>query len=146
MRMPHLLAVEVGPDRFAALVAALREAGLRAGWLDLTGGAGAPPVGPADLEAAAGAGVLRAVAASGGPEGGRTVAVKPLKGAPVLADLLREHFRGCALVLVRGAAGEDVPQLAPEGISWMVRPPGEAVRVLATADLVAALRRPRPWS
>jgi hypothetical protein len=146
MREPHLLRVDGGPERFAALVAALRAAGMRAGWLELTGSPGGPPVErspaplPPDLEAAAASGVLRAVAAGGG----RSVAVKPLKGAPVLGDLLREHFRGCALVLVRGEAA--VPHLAIDGEAWRVSPPGEAERTYATADLVAALRRPRPWS
>ncbi|HEY8021841.1 MAG TPA: hypothetical protein VIH93_12105 [Thermoanaerobaculia bacterium] len=137
MSEPHLLRVDEGPRAFAALVAALGAAGMRAGWLDLAGSAG--PL-PPDLEAAAAAGVLRAVAAGGG----RSVAVKPLKGAPVLGDLLREHFRGCALVLVRGEAA--VPHLAIDGEGWRVSPPGEAERTYATADLVAALRRPRPWS
>jgi len=139
MREPHLLWVDGGPERFAALVAALRAAGMRAGWLELSGSTALLPL-PSDLAAAAAAGVLRAVAAGSG----RSVAVKPLKGAPVLGDLLREHFRGCALVLVRGEAA--VPHLAIDGEAWRVSPPGEAERTYATADLVAALRRPRPWS
>jgi hypothetical protein len=144
----HLLRVEEGPERFAALVAALAGAGMRAGWLelaaDLPGDSAAGPDRalpvPAGLAAAAAAGVLRAVAVGGG----RSVAVKPLKGAPVLADLLREHFRGCAVVLVRGAAA--APHLVFEGDGWKVAPPGEADRALTTAELVAALRRPRPWA
>ncbi len=136
MREPHLLAVDEGPERFAELLAALRAAGLRAGWLEL-GASGAPV--PPDLSAAAAAGALRAVAAGGG----RTVAVKALRGAPVLRDLLREHFRGCALVLVRGEVA--APHLALVGDSWTVAPPGEAARRYTTGELVAALRRPRPW-
>jgi len=139
MREPHLLRVDGGPERFVALVAALGVAGMRAGWLELSGSTALLPL-PPDLAAAAASGVLRAVAAGGG----RSVAVKPLKGAPVLGDLLREHFRGCALVLVRGEAA--VPHLAIDGEAWRVSPPGEAERTYATADLVAALRRPRPWS
>jgi hypothetical protein len=137
VRGPHLLSVEDGPERFAALLAALREAGLRAGWLDLDPAA-TPPV-PSGLEAAAAAGALRAVAAGGG----RTVAVKPLRGEPVLRDLLREHFRGCALVLVRGPV--PAPHLALDGGLWKIAPPGEAARAYTTTELVAALRRPRPW-
>src|SRR5436309_2065242 len=102
LRRAHLLRIDEGPERFAALVAALAAAGMRAGWLDLAGERGESPPAPGDLEAAAAAGVLRAVAVGRGPRGGRSIAVKPLKGEPVLADLLREHFRGCALVLVRG--------------------------------------------
>jgi hypothetical protein len=149
MREPHLLAVEEGPERFAGLLAAVREAGLRAGWLDLPDGrAAAATVGaspgpseplPAGLAAAAAAGASRAVAAGGG----RTVAVKALRGAPVLRDLLREHFRGCALVLVRGEVA--APHLVLAGDAWELSPPGEAARRYTTAELVLALRRPRPW-
>jgi hypothetical protein len=139
MSEPHLLSVDEGPEAFAALVAALAAAGMRAGWLDLAAASPLPP----DLETAAAAGVLRAVAAGGG----RSLAIKPLKGAPVLGDLLREHFRGCALVLVRGdAAGPEIPRLAPAVGAWTVTPPGGAARVYAPAELVAELRRPRPWS
>lgn len=139
MREPHLLAVEEEPERFAGLLAAVHEAGLRAGWLDLgDSGARTSPL-PAGLAAAAAAGVTRAVAAGGG----RTVAVKALRGAPVLRDLLREHFRGCALVLVRGEA--TAPHLVLAGDAWELSPPGEAARRYTTAELVLALRRPRPW-
>jgi hypothetical protein len=134
-RPPHLLLVEEGPERFSPLFAAARELGLRIGWLDLA----APSELPADLEAAAGLGVLRAVSAGAG----RSVAVKPLRGAPVLGDLLREHFRGCALVLVRGTVL--APRLTLEGESWKVAPPGEAARLYSTGDFAAALRKPRPW-
>jgi hypothetical protein len=116
---------------------------MRAGWLDLAGEPGESPPAPGDLEAAAAVGVLRAVAVGRGPRGGRSIAVKPLKGEPVLADLLREHFRGCALVLVRGEPA--APHLALDGDAWRVSPPGEAARAYSTAELVAALRRPRPW-
>jgi hypothetical protein len=147
MKSPHLLGVTEGPERFAPLFAAAREIGLRIGWLDL-----APPapiaLPPVDLETAAAAGALRAVAAGGG----RSVAVKPLRGEPVLQDLLREHFRGAVLVLVRGIGIDGiggigaVPRLEIEGESWKVVPPGEAARTYSVSDLVAALRRPRPWS
>jgi hypothetical protein len=103
---PHVLRVEEDPQRFAPLLAAIAAAGLRAGWLELR----QPEAAAASLEAAAALGALRAVAAGGG----RSVAVKPLRGEPVLRDLLREHFRGCALVLVRGAPR---PALAQEGAS-----------------------------
>ena len=134
MKTPHLVRVEDAPDRFAPLIEAARTEGLRIGWLDFT--AVEPPSG---LEAAAGLGVLRAVAVGGG----RTVSVKPLKGEPVLRDLLREHFRGCVLVLVRGEV--DAPYLRPDGDSWTVAVSGEAARSYGTAALVAALRKPHPW-
>ncbi len=135
MKTPHLLRVEDGPERFASLIEAARAEGLRIGWLDLA----APAPLPADLEAAGGLGALRAVAVGGG----RSVAVKPLRGEPVLKDLLREHFRGCALVLVRGELA--APVLWPDGEGWKVEAPGEAARRFETGKLAAALRKPRPW-
>ena len=137
MTAPHLLRVDEGPERFAPLVEAVRALDLRVGWLEL-----APPSAvPGDLETAAGLGTLRAVAAGGG----RAVAVKPLKGEPVLGDLLREHFRGCVLVLVRGEAA--APLLQPDGEGWTVTVLGEAGRAFATTALAEALRSPRPpWA
>ena len=132
----HLLRVEDGAGAFAELIAAIRRAGGRVGWLELTPPSPSPPA----LEAAAEAGVLRAVAAGGG----RSVAVKPMRGEAVLRDLLREHFRGCVLVLVLGAAAE-LPRLAPRAGGWLLRlADGESLE-LGTEELVAALRRPRPW-
>jgi hypothetical protein len=135
---PHLLRVAQEPASFAPLFAALTAAGLRCGWLELRR-PGAPPPG---LEAAAALGAARAVAAGDG----RSVAVKALRGAPVLRDLLREHFAGCTLVLVAGsgadgadgADGDDgddgaapptgplaaAPELRAEGEGWRVAPPG----------------------
>jgi hypothetical protein len=132
--VPHLLRVDEGPDRFAPLIEAVRALGLRVGWLEL---APPPPV-PGGLETAAALGTLRAVAAGGG----RSVVVKPLRGEPVLADLLREHFRGCALVLLRGEAA--APLLRGEGERWTVAVASEAARAFATGDLAEALRSPRP--
>ena len=135
MKSPHLLRVEDAPERFAPLIDAARALGLRIGWLDL--GTAAPI--PEPLESAASLGVLRAVAVGEG----RTVAVKPLRGAPVLKDLLREHFQGCTLVLVRGEIA--APTLRIEDGAWLVTPPGAASRRYATADLALALRKPHPW-
>ena len=140
MKGPHLLRVEDGPDRFAPLIEAARALGLRTGWLDL---GAAPSSIPESLETAAGLGVLRAVSVGEG----RTVAVKPLRGAPVLKDLLREHFQGCALVLIRGEIRGEItaPALRTEDDAWLVTPPGAASRRYATADLALALRKPHPW-
>ncbi|HEV2854049.1 MAG TPA: hypothetical protein VHC97_14735 [Thermoanaerobaculia bacterium] len=137
MKSPHLLRVEDAPDLYAPLIEAARALGLRTGWLNLDA---TPAPTPEFLEAAAGLGVLRAVSVGEG----RTVAVKPLRGAPVLKDLLREHFQGCALVLVCGG-NLDAPALRIEGDAWTVTPPGAASRRYATADLALALRKPRPW-
>ena len=136
VRSPHLLRVEEGPSRFAPLIEAARSLGLRIGWLEL--GAAPGPV-PETLESAAGLGAQRAVAVGEG----RVIAVKRLRGRPVLRDLLREHFQGCALVLVRGEI--DAPFLTAEGDSWIIQPPGAAARKYATPQLAAALRKPHPW-
>lgn len=147
MKRPHLLQVDDGPEAFAPLWEALRETGLRAGWLEL---AEPEPV-PSTLVQAVRDGALRAVAV--GEEG--SVAVKRRKGPPVLGDLLREHFLGCRLVLVRGglpAAGEkagegaEIPRLlAVSGGGWRVEVAGRAARDLSTEELATRLRRPRPW-
>lgn len=141
MKEPHLLRVDAPAEHFAPLAAALAAEGMRLGWLEL---AAAPPE-PLSIELAAALdlGVLRAVAV--GP--GRSLAAKPLRGAPVLRDLLREHFRGCRLVLVAGrGAPPELPALEPaDGGGYRVEPPGEAARTLAPAALATRLRRPRPW-
>ena len=140
MKSPHLLRVEDAPDRFAPLIDAARALGLRIGWLDL--GTAPAPI-PEPLETAATLGVLRAVSVGEG----RTVAVKPLRGAPVLKDLLREHFQGCALVLIREEIRGEInaPALRIEDDAWLVAPPGAAARRYATSDLALALRKPHPW-
>ncbi len=138
MKAPHLLRVEDSPEKFAPLAEAARTLGLRIGWLEL--GGTAHPVPPV-LAAAAGLGALRAVEVGEG----RTVAVKPLRGAPVLKDLLREHFRGCALVLVRGEL-KDLPSLRIEESVWIVTPPGAASRGYTPEKLAEALRKPNPWN
>ena len=137
MKVPHLLRVGDSPEKFAPLVEAARALGLRIGWLEL--GGTAHPVPPV-LEVAAGLSVLRAVEVGEG----RTVALKPLRGAPVLKDLLREHFRGCALVLVRGEI--EAPSLRVEESVWIVAPPGAASRGYTPEKLAEALRRPNPWN
>jgi hypothetical protein len=141
MKAPHLLRVTAGPETFGPLFDAAGEAGLRIGWLDLTQ---EDPVAPG-LDGAAKLGAARAVAA--GPRG--TVAVKRRRGPVVLADLLREHFLGCCLVLVRGILGE-IALLDPRAaetaeVSWTVAPAAGKPRVYGSAELIAALRRPHPW-
>ncbi len=136
MKRPVMLAVADGAAVYAALLGALAEVGDRAGWLELGGSGVAPPAG---LEQAAAAGVLRAVAVGDD----RVMTVKPIRGAAVIDDLLREHFRGCRLVLVRG--GEGLVRLATDGDGWRLTPPaGRAVRQ-STAELLASLRRPSFW-
>jgi hypothetical protein len=120
---------------FEDLVAAAKTEGLRVGWLML----GAPTV-PEPLAEAAALGVLRAVAVGEG----RTIAVKPVRGEPVLEDLLREHFLGCRLVLVAGDL--ELPRLEPAGEGWVVTLSDGSTRQWTTAQLVARLRKPEPFS
>lgn len=137
MKSPHLLRVTDPPEIFAPLIEAARALGLRIGWLDLA--AAVSPL-PEPLESAAALGMLRAVAVGEG----RTVAVKPLRGATVLKDLLREHFRGCVLVLVRGEM--EAPTLEAEGEEWGLSQPERACRRLSTVELAESLRKPHPFS
>jgi uncharacterized protein YbbC (DUF1343 family) len=141
----HLLRYEGEPAALEALFAAVRAEGMRAGWLQ------ADPErreeGPAGDAVEAGAFRAAAVAP------GRVASVKRVAGPPVLRDLLREHFLGCTLVVVRpGGAGSaldaelsEAPILEPVGESLRVRPPGQAALDLAPEALAARLRRPRPW-
>ena len=128
-----LLRVDEDVEAFAPLVEAIAAAGMRWGWLDLADRA----TPPAALESAARLGVLRAVSAVGE----RVVTAKPVRGAPVLRDLLREHFSGCRVVLVRGEVEAPGLGAAGEG-SWRVVGREGDGEVLSTLELVARLRRP----
>jgi hypothetical protein len=134
VKSPALVGVEREPEAFAELFAAARLAGSRIGWLDLVAAPASPL--PATLEAAATLGARRAVAAGGG----RSVAVKPLAGDPVLRDLLREHFLGCTLVLARGVPG--FPRIDPEGAGFRLHASRERSRHLEAEALLAELARP----
>jgi hypothetical protein len=127
--LTHALRVTDGSDAFRALFAAVASEGERAGWLDLD--AGEVSSGTVDDPPA-----WKAVAI----EGRRTVAVKTRRGPPVLRDLLREHFRGCRVVLVRG--GASLPTLRPRGADWELEAVDGGVRRLTTAELLRALRSP----
>ncbi|MEM8962407.1 MAG: hypothetical protein AAGD38_13070 [Acidobacteriota bacterium] len=132
---PHLLRVEAPASAFAPVVAAATTADVRVGWLDFE-----PASTPVELAPAADLGVLRAVAVGDG----RTVAVKPMKGPPVLRDVLREHFRGCVLVLVRGAI--DAPRLESLGDDrWRIHRLDAPYLDVDLESLIARLRKPRPW-
>ncbi|MEM7349945.1 MAG: hypothetical protein AAF657_04010 [Acidobacteriota bacterium] len=145
MSKVHLLRVAHPVVEFERLIAAARHQGERVGWLELPAvGSESEPLEPlpASLQAAASQGVMRAVAISGG----RSVAVKPMAGPPVLQDVLREHFRGCRLVLVQGAIDE--PLVEPSGDAWRItvrRQAGAEPTLWTTDRLVAALAKPHPW-
>jgi hypothetical protein len=133
LRAPALVAVTEPPAAFAALFEAARARGERIGWLDWS----EEPAPGGALDAAAALGALRAVALGAG----RTVAVKRLAGAPVLRDLVREHFLGCGLVLIRGRAG--TPSIAPAGVGFRVETAPGRARELAAGEALAELLRPR---
>src|SRR5581483_3598750 len=98
-RNPHLLRVEDGPQAFAPLLAAATAAGARVGWLELAAIAHLDePSLPEPLASVLAAGGERAVVI------GATfsLSARRRKGSPVLRDVLRQQFLGCALVLARG--------------------------------------------
>ena len=138
--MTHALRVTEGSAAFRSLYAAIEREGERAGWLDLSALSSAPTAGEA-RDGGSGAGLdddaWKAVAV----EVGRTVAIKRRRGAPVLRDLMREHFSGCRVVLVRGEAA--LPLLRSHGEDWEIEDTGGESRRLTTSELVRALRSPR---
>jgi hypothetical protein len=141
----HLLRYEGEPAALEALFTAVRAEGLRAGWLQED--PERREEGP--VADAVEAGAFRAAAVAPG----RVASVKPVAGPPVLRDLLREHFLGCALVVVRpgGAASAfeaelvEVPALETAAGSLRIAVPGQGALELSPQGLAARLRRPRPW-
>lgn len=144
----HLLRVDQTMLEFAQLVAALRQDGRRVGWLEWSPGVrsngSAVEKTPVPVLEAAEAGVLRAVTVA--PD--HTVAVKPRRGAPILRDIVREHFRGCNLLLVHTTDDLPIPRLEKTEKGWRIVPPDAEGpgREWSTEDLVAALRRPHPFA
>lgn len=146
MKRIHLLRHDGPPAALAPLFEAARREGLRVGWLDL--GAAPETLLPPELGTAVDEGAFRAAAVAPG----RVVAAKALTGPPVLRDLLREHFLGCVLVVVRAAEGAaaapelaEVPALEAEAEGFRVTPLDGAAQVCSADALAARLRRPRPW-
>ena len=138
----RLWVVAAGVEGFLPLYVGAQAAGIRLGWLDLR----PPPDLPPELEAAVESGALRGVSVGGG----RSLALKGVRGQPVLDDLVREHFKGCWLVLIRvDAAGADVRGDLAALCRLEAKPPGwllvDAVgerRSLSTEELLGALRKP----
>lgn len=129
---PRLVQVSSMAGDFTSLFKAASEAGVRLGWLDLA----ATPAVVSELAPASEAGALRAVSVSGR----HVLSLKTLTGAPVLRDVIREHFTGCRLLLVRGEV--DAPLLSADPGGWRVRSSGGDDRVFSTEELLSALRRP----
>ena len=69
------------------------------------------------------------------------MSVKPVRGPSTLPNLLREHFRGCQLVLVRGAV--EAPEISRATDGWTIREGTGEVRTFTTEALSKALRKPR---
>lgn len=142
MKRIQLLRYEGEPAALEALFEAIRAEGLRAGWLELDSQPGGE--GPAGDAVAAGA--FRAAAVVPG----RVVSVKRVTGPPVLRDLLREHFLGCALVVVRPGGTEsgleaELPTLELGPDCYRITAPGQAAHELSAEALAGRLRRPHPW-
>lgn len=132
MKAPVLLAVDGSAEPYASLFAAAKVAGLRIGWLVLD--ASVDP--PSPLQAAPLLEAFRAVAVGEG----RAVSVKPMRGKPVLRDLLREHFLGADVVLVAGLAL--YPRLAARENGWHLAESATASRSYTTEELLVRLRKP----
>ena len=135
MKRIHLLRVDPGSnvEDFRSLIDAVRDDGGRVGWLVWR------PDENSDSERPSAEGLLRHVEvdASG------SVARKPRTGPAVLRDVLREHFRGCRVVLVAGeGVGElaELARLTPSGGGLRVESDA-SVREVSAGDLVARLRR-----
>lgn len=141
MKTIHLLRTEPGSgfDSFHSLIDAVHSDGGRVGTLRWR-----PEASTGDqalIEAATGA-LLRAVdvTASG------SVAHKPRTGPPVLRDVVREHFRGCRVVLVEGeAAGElaTLPRISATADDRYRVETGDSNRQASASELAARLRQPR---
>lgn len=141
---PHLLRTEADPAALAPLVRAVESDPTppnRVGWLVWTPEVPATTRSrPEDLAAAADAGLHGAVRV----DATGSVSLRPRKGPPVLADVLRVQFPGCRLVLVRGDV--DAPEILPAGNDrYEIRHDGDRHELDAEA-LADRLRRPRPFA
>lgn len=130
--MPVLLAVAGEAVDLEPLFAAARERAIRVGWLELDSDALPPP----SLAGAPLSGAFRVVAIGNL----RSIAVKAMKGPPVLRDVLREHFLGADVVLVRGL--DLFPQLIREGDAWRLRESAARERRMSLEELLTRLRKP----
>lgn len=138
MKRVHLLRTGLPPAQLGDLFDALAERDLRFGWLELASER-LMPHGPLDR-------ALRAVRCGAGEIAAR----KALRGPIVMADLLREYFRGAAVVFVEGAGNSAARELvaAPrltrlDDERWRLEGEEGAVD-LSTAALADRFRSPRP--
>lgn len=136
MRRMHRLSTALSASECAPLFEAAAAVGVRVGWLDLELDYEAAAA-PAALEEAAALGAFRSV----GVADRRVLAVKPVRGAPVLEDLLREYFSGCRLVLVRGLGG--APRLLNDPQGYRVGFESGEEKVFTAEALARAASKPR---
>lgn len=133
----HLFRVDGEPEAFLELAAAAEAAGLRSGWLDWDPDQGS---GPSD------GGIAAPFSRRVGVTADATRSFKRRRGPAVLADVLREHFGGHAVVLARGLPAElSAPTLRAAGGSrggWRLGPDGGGSPILSTAELIRRLGRP----
>ncbi len=132
MKHIHVLRTTGDAADFRALFASSSALGVRVGWLDLDTEAGPPP----QLEEVAELGVFRVV----GVTAKRVVTVKPMHGATVLKDLLREYFVGCRLVVIRGEL--DAPELLAIPSGYRVRFEDGDEKDFSSDALARALLKP----
>ena len=132
MKTPVLFAVSGDASDFEPLFSAARERGARIGWLELDGAAVRQPT-PEDLPFT---GAFRTVEVSER----WTVSTKPRKGPAVLRDLLREHFLGADVVLVRGI--DLFPKLSRNDDAWNLEEAAGRSHRLSTEGLLDRARKP----
>lgn len=131
MKRVHLFRVNQPVESFARLIESAAAAGLRVGWLELQ-----EPTLPTEVARQLETGIAQVVVAGER----RTLTARARRGPAVLADLLRQHFLGCDLVLVAGELS--LPALDAVADGWRLAALGGEERVLATDQLLAELRRP----
>ena len=134
MKRVHLLGVDGDPEEFASLLAMADGAGLRIGWLEYS------EIGlPEPLASAAESGLFRTVAVGQSS----TVSVKLRSGPAVQTDLIREYFRGCALVLISGVDFD--PRVRSFDGGWQIRSQNQKTMIFSTSELVESLSRVEPF-
>ena len=137
MKRIHLLRVDPNSaiEDFRSLIDAVRADDGRVGWLRWQ------PDERVDDEGPSTTGLLRHVEV----DAAGSVARKPRTGPAVLRDVVREHFRGCRVVLVAGEASGELaalPWLTASDDGYRIDS-NESARELGVEDLMSRLRRPR---
>ena len=132
MKTAVLFSVTGEAADFEPLIAAANERGVRVGWL-------AWESGPAKASALRNPPLVcafRSVEVSDD----WTISAKPRRGPAILRDLLREHFLGADVVLVKGL--ELFPRLARHGKDWELEEAVGRKRTLSTEALLDRARKP----